>query len=159
MRTETAYALPELLIVLLLLAGTIALFVLRWPSPLGPASSAVRNFINQARLEAVALDRPVAVTFNDQAGTYELRQAADDAWLPSELCGSSTVTRTLDLRQYRGVTHAAPARGLIWLPNGYGRTCTGGGAFNQTVRLQAGRREARIIVSRAGRIRTEVEAR
>lgn len=159
MHRTSGVTLPELLTVLLL-AGMIVLIIVRWPSPLGPASSAVRNFINQARLEAVALEKPVAVTFDAGAETYRMRLAGDTgSWLPSELCGSAPVTRSLELRTWRRVRHVTPARGLIWLPNGHGRTCGGGGAFNQTIRLSAGRREARIIISRAGRIRTEVEAR
>lgn len=159
MRRSHAFSLTELLIVTALLAGTLLLAWLRWPSPLGPASSAVRNFINHARLEAVSAEQPVAVTFAGETGTFELRVAGDGSWLPSVLCAEAPVTRTLDLREYRRLAVVPPVRGLIWLPNGQGRTCAGGGAFNQTIRLRTGSREARIIVSRGGRIRTEMEAR
>ena len=151
--------LPELVITLSILAGTALVAVLYWPSPLGPASNALRSFISQARLEAVARNEPIAVVYDAVNGQYQQRRSTGDSYAPSELCSTGEVVRSMDLREYRGVSLGAPGNGLIWLPTGYGRTCLGGGAFNQTITLVRGGLEARIFVSRAGRLRTEVELR
>ena len=159
MRSRCGFTLVELVIVLSLLAATGLLVALNWPSPLGPASSALRNFVSQARLEAVARNEPIAVVFDAVTGQYQQRHALDGSYRPAELCGSGQVLRSLDLSDYRGVTLGPGGSGLIWLPTGYGRTCLGGGAFNQTIRLMHRGLEARIFVSRAGRVRSEVELR
>lgn len=159
MRTPRGITLPELLVVLSILAGSALLAVVNWPSPLGPASHALRSFISQARLEAVARNEPIAVVYDALNGQYLQRRSTGASYAPSELCSSGEVLRRLDLHEYRGVTLGAPGNGLIWLPTGYGRTCLGGGAFNQTISLIRGKLEARIFVSRAGRLRTEVDLR
>lgn len=159
MRRPRGITLPELLIVLAVLAGSALVAAVSWPSPLGPASHALRSFISQARLEAVARNEPIAVVYDAVSNQYLQRRSIGESYLPAELCSSGEVIRTLDLREYRGVTLGAPGNGLIWLPTGYGRTCLGGGAFNQTISLIRGKLEARIFVSRAGRLRTEVDLR
>lgn len=159
MRKTAGLTVPELLIVIFLLAGTALVAVLNWPSPLGPASHALRSFINQARLEAVARNEPIAVVYDALSGQYQQKRSAAASYLPQQLCSSGEVLRSLDLTEYRGVSLGAPGNGLIWLPTGYGRTCLGSGAFNQTISLVRGGLEARIFVSRAGRLRTEVDVR
>ena len=159
MRSKSAFTLPELLIVIGLLAGTAFLVALNSPSPLGPASSALRGFISQARLEAVARNEPIAVVYDAVQGQYHQLHSPGASYSPSELCSGGQILRRLDLDEYRGVSLGPPGNGLIWLPTGYGRTCLGGGAFNQTITLMRGGLEARIFVSRAGRVRSEVDLR
>lgn len=159
MKGRAGFTLVELLIIIGLLAGLATLVAVNWPSPLGPASNALRGFINQARLEAVARNEPIAVLYDAGAGQYQQKHLTGASYSATELCSSGEVLRSLDLSEYRGVTLGPPGNGLIWLPTGYGRTCLGGGAFNQTITLMRGGLEARIFVSRAGRLRTEVEMR
>lgn len=160
MKARSGFTLVELLVIIGLLAALAAVVAVNWPSPLGPASNALRGFINQARLEAVARNEPIAVIYDASAGQYQQRHSSGGGSFSAiELCSSGEVLRTLDLSEYRGVSLGPPGNGLIWLPTGYGRTCLGGGAFNQTITLMRGGLEARIFVSRAGRLRTEVEMR
>lgn len=159
MKNRFGFTIPELLIALSILVAIAAMVALRWPSPLGPASNALRTFINQARLEAVARNEPIAVMYDTVSGQYQQRYMPAGSYSATELCSSGEVLRSLDLAEYRGVTLGPPGNGLIWLPTGYGRTCLGGGAFNQTITLLRGGLEARIFVSRAGRLRTEVDLR
>ncbi len=159
MRTGSGFTLSELIIALSLLAGTALLVALNWPSPLGPASNALRGFMAQARLEAVARNEPIAVVYDASSGQYQQKHSPGSDYAAQELCSSGQVLRSLDLTEYRGVSLGAPGHGLIWLPTGYGRTCLGGGAFNQTITLMRGGLEARVFVSRAGRVRSEVELR
>ena len=159
MKARAGFTLVELLIIIGLLAMLSAVVAVNWPSPLGPASNALRGFINQARLEAVARNEPIAVIYDASSGQYQQRHLSDGSWSATELCSRGEVLRSLDLTEYRGVSLGPPGNGLIWLPTGYGRTCLGGGAFNQTITLMRGGLEARIFVSRAGRLRTEVEMR
>lgn len=159
MKHRCGFTIPELLVAISILIALAAVIALRWPSPLGPASNALRTFISQARLEAVARNEPVAVIYDTSAGQYQQRHKPAGSYSASELCSSGQVLRSLDLSEYRGVSLGPPGNGLIWLPTGYGRTCLGGGAFNQTITLMRGGLEARIFVSRAGRLRTEVDLR
>ena len=159
MMSRAGITIPELVIALAILAGAALTAVMYWPSPLGPASNAVRSFISQARLESVARNEPIAVVYDAAMRQYRQLRSGGGSYSAPELCTSGEVLRSLDLRDYRGVSLAAAGKGIVWLPTGYARTCLGGGAFNQTITLLRGGLEARIFVSRAGRLRTEVDLR
>ena len=85
MRKTAGLTVPELLIVIFLMAGTALVAVLNWPSPLGPASHALRSFINQARLEAVARNEPIAVVYDALSGQYQQKRSAAASYLPQQL--------------------------------------------------------------------------
>ena len=159
MRARTGITIPELLLALAILAGAALLAALWWPSPLGPASNALRTFISQARLEAVTLNEPIAVVFDPALSQYRQLRGTGGTFSAPELCSSGQVLRTLNLSDYRGVRPGSAGNGIVWLPTGYARTCVGGGASNQTLTLTNRNLEARIFVSRAGRLRTEVDIR
>ena len=115
--------------------------------------------IHGGQLFATLLRLAKAIVDAEPNGQYQQRHLPGASYSASELCSGGQVLRSLDLSEYRGVTLGPPGNGLVWLPTGYGRTCLGGGAFNQTITLMRGGLEARIFVSRAGRLRTEVEMR
>src|SRR5690554_3517068 len=100
MRSRSAFTLPEILIVIGLLAGVSLLAALNWPSPLGPASSALRGFISQARLEAVARNEPIAVVYDTELGQYQQLHSPGASYSPVELCSGGQVLRRLDLAEY-----------------------------------------------------------
>lgn len=151
---DYGFSLLEVLIALAILAlSTAYLFGLRF-SAVAPATAALRAHLIQARFEAIRRDQPVAVVFDHLQGEFLTRL---DASQSGAICSDGEVLARLSLQEFRGVRVGdLPTPGLVWLPSGLGRTCQGGGVFNQTISLSDGRREGRVIVSRAGRVRSEV---
>jgi hypothetical protein len=125
------------------------------PSRVALAAVAVRTQLMQARYAAIERNEPVAVVYRDEERAF-LTLAAAGLSVP-EACESGHELGRVRLNEFPRVeVTSAPANGVVWLPSGTGRTCTGGGAFNQTIALADPVREARVIVSRAGRVRSEV---
>jgi prepilin-type N-terminal cleavage/methylation domain-containing protein len=152
---SAGFSLLELLVVLACLAVAAMLVLGQQPPRLQAAAGALRSLLIQGRLEAVSRGTPVAITFDNAEREYQLRPAAAAGPL-AQLCASAAAsTSTLRLDDYRGVSQAGTFKDMIWLPTGTGRDCQGAGVYTQTVRLQQGMREARVIVSRAGRVRSE----
>lgn len=147
-------SLLEILIALAILSLS-AVFLIDYRSKaVAPATAALRAHLIQARFEAIRRDQPVAVVFDHLQGEFLTRL---DASQSGAICSDGEVLARLSLQEFRGVRVGdLPTPGLVWLPSGLGRTCQGGGVFNQTISLSDGRREGRVIVSRAGRVRSEV---
>lgn len=155
-RVRTAgYSLLELLLVLGLLGLFTAWALSARPSQVAAAVVALRTQVLQARFAAIERNQPVAVLYRDAEESF-VTLVADSAAIEDACLGGEELTR-LRLQDFRGVgVKSAPAKGLVWLPSGTGRTCSGGGAFNQTIALADSVREGRVVVSRAGRVRSEV---
>lgn len=125
------------------------------PSRVAAAAVALRTQLMQARFVAIERNTPVAVVFRDHETAF-VTLAAGDLSI-AEACEAGEELARLQLSEFQGVrVTSVPAKGVVWLPSGSGRTCSGGGAFNQTIALSDNVRPARIIVSRAGRVRSEV---
>lgn len=150
------YTLLELLVVLAIL-GFLAVWAHQArPSRVGEALVALRSQVLQARFEAIERNEAVAVVYGSAQRSFRTL-ATGELGLPDG-CESGEVLRTVDLADFPGVAMAGGLeRGLVWLPSGSGRTCSGGGVFNQTITLKDAVREGRVIVSRAGRVRSELE--
>jgi prepilin-type N-terminal cleavage/methylation domain-containing protein len=152
---QTGYTLLELLVVLGLMGMFTAWALHARPSRVALAAVALRTQLLQARYAAIERNEPVAVVYRDAEQTF-LSLAAGELGLP-EACESGKEIARLRLREFPRVRATkVPPNGVVWLPSGTGRTCTGSGAFNQTIALADPVREARVIVSRAGRVRSEV---
>lgn len=150
------HTLLELLVVLAL-TGLFTLWALQArPSRVAAAVVALRSQMMQARFVAIERNTPVAVVFREgQASFFTL--AAGELSI-AEACEAGEELVRLELSDFPGVrVDSVPSKGVVWLPSGNGRTCSGGGAFNQTIRLSDNVRSARVIVSRAGRVRSEVD--
>lgn len=148
------YTLLELLLVLALLGLFTTWAVHARPSRVGAAVVSLRTQVLQARFEAIERNSPVAVIYRAEEGSF-LTLAGD--FTIAEVCGDGVELARLRISEFAGVRVTnAPASGLVWLPSGTGRTCTGAGAFNQTISLVDSVREGRVIISRAGRVRSEV---
>lgn len=142
--------------VLALLALAVAWAFQSRPSRLSAAVVALRSQLLQARFEAIESNSPVAVVYREADDTFVTLAAAGMAI--EDTCVSGEALMRLEVKAYRGVrVKSVPEKGLVWLPSGTGRTCSGAGAFNQTIALLDSAREARVIVSRAGRVRSELD--
>jgi len=153
---HSGLSLFEVLLVLAVLAVLMAIGLPRLlPSRADVIAKEVTSFLLEARFAAIAADRPVAVVW-DAPGRRFLSLAADKASLGNSPCEEGILRRRLELGGHPGVTLGYPLpRGLVWLPSGQGRTCSGGGAFNSTITISGTRGAYRVIISRAGRIRKE----
>ncbi|MEX2536133.1 MAG: GspH/FimT family pseudopilin [Trueperaceae bacterium] len=153
---QLGYTLLELLLVLGLL-GLFASWTFQMrPSNVGQAIVALRSQIVQARFEAIERNSPVAVVYRSEDLVF-LTLAVGHLDI-GEGCLAGEELGRLRLEEFRRVrVKNDPLSGLVWLPSGTGRTCSGSGAFNQTIALVDHKREARVIVSRAGRVRSEVQ--
>lgn len=145
------------MLVVLALAGLATGWLLQArPSRVAAAAVALRTQLLQARFESIERNAPVAVVYRAQEDSFLTLAAQPLAF--DDPCATGEEVKRLRLAEYRGVrVTRVPSSGLVWLPNGTGRTCDGGGAFNQTIALADSVREARVIVSRAGRVRSEVD--
>ncbi|HEX7003178.1 MAG TPA: GspH/FimT family pseudopilin [Trueperaceae bacterium] len=149
------YTLVELLVVLAI-AGLLTTWYVgsQGRRHVDEAILALRSQTAQARHEAIARSLPVAVLYRPADASFVTLAGRSGN---VDVCESGEEVARLELSRFPGVAVArVPAEGLVWLPSGSGRTCSGSGAFNTTMELHEGRVEARVIVSRAGRIRSEV---
>lgn len=121
-------------------------------SPVLRAARSVRSAVLWARTEALWRGAPVAVTELPGAAGLLVSLAAD----PGSPCAGGARLTNVAFSEHPGVrfTVGLP-RGLVWLPSGSGRSCSGGGVISATMELTDGRRVARVVVSALGRVRLE----
>lgn len=140
-------SLLELLVVLTIvvsLAGTVAWW---FRPPLAERSArAYRATVHAARIEALAGD-PVSVRFVPERRRFLVRRG-------SAAC-DGPVVRTL-VPEPRVAVVAALRDGVVWLPDGTGRSCSGGGVYGGRVRFEGPEGDvAEVVVASTGRIRIE----
>lgn len=143
--------LIELLVVLAVLGVLLSTAVaLTRPSHTQRAAQGLRSAILWSRANAIWRGVSVSVTGTDDG--FVVRAAESSA----ATCAGERVLTRVRLSDHPGVAVAAGlARGLVWLPNGSGRSCDGGGVISTTVRLSDGRRAVNVVVSSLGRVRLE----
>lgn len=109
--------------------------------------------IEQARFEAIRRNAPVAVRWEAADGRFATRLDPTSTRVPDTCDGSSVlVTRQLD--EYRNVTVDVSqwSGGVVWLPSGQGRTCTGAPAIGGEIEVTDGRTTRVVAVSVGGRV-------
>lgn len=120
------------------------------PSHAHRAAQAVRSAILWGRANAIW--RGVGVTVTESGAGFVVR-LADAAGPP---CAAGTELVRVRMSDHPGVAVVAGLpRGLLWLPNGSGRSCDGGGVISATVRVADARRAVNVVVSSLGRVRLE----
>lgn len=151
---RSGVTLVELLVLLAVLAilFSVALAAAR-PDNTQRAAQAVRSAILWARANAIWRGVTVAVTDLAGGAGFEVRAAVGGA----APCSAGTELLQVRVGQHPGVSLLAGLpRGLVWLPDGSGRSCDGGGVISATIRLQGARRAVNVVVSSMGRVRLEV---
>lgn len=166
MKTRAGFTLLEMLIVIAIMGIFMALGVpmLRPPSSYLFAND-LKAMIQQARFEAIKRNTPVAVAWNDNDKAYTTRFDESNTTFAafSTLCtapvnsgGSVKIINTKRASDYRSVSVSTPTapNGIVWLPTGLARSCTGSGLSNRTITINDGRKPHYVVISSAGRIRT-----
>ncbi len=150
---RSGLALLEVIVVLAILATLASLaHAFGRPSHTARAARTVRATILWARTEAMWRGAPVSVTELAGESGFLVSAAAD----PAAPCVAGTTLTRIQLSEHPGVRLAAGLpRGLVWLPTGSGRSCSGGGVISGTIELTDGRTSVRVIISSLGRVRLE----
>lgn len=145
--------LAELLVVLAVLGllASVALAVSR-PSHTTRAARAMRSALLFGRAEALWRGSAVTVTELPGGSGLVVRAAASEA----APCDGGTELFRASLSEHPGVrlSQGLP-RGIVWLPSGSGRSCSGGGVISATLELTDGRYTVAVVVSALGRARLE----
>lgn len=165
MKTRAGFTLIELLITISIMGIFMAIGVpmLRPPSSYLFAND-VKAMIQQGRYEAIKRNTPVAVAWNnnDKAYTTRFDEGNTAFTATSTLCTALStsagikIINTKRASDYRSVSVSTTtaSNGIIWLPTGLARSCTGSGLSNVTITINDGRKPHYVVISSAGRIRT-----
>jgi prepilin-type N-terminal cleavage/methylation domain-containing protein len=157
-KARAGFTLLELLVVLGILGilMSIGIPMLRPPSSYLFVND-LKAVIQQARYEAIKRNVPVAVVWNSTDQSFTTQFHPSDPAL-NQACNTTgtTILNTKRLSEYQRVSvkSAFVQNGLVWLPNGLGRQCTGAGMQNVT-EITDGRVAYKVNVSAAGRITLE----
>ncbi len=123
-------------------------------------SNEVNAIVQRGRFEAVKRDTPVAVRFDTQAGTVEVR--APQAATVAAACADAdvVVVATADASDYRNTSFAvngvpATDRSIVWLPNGRPVNCAGSPNVARSIVVSDARRQITLAVDIGGRIVTQ----
>ena len=141
------FSLLELLIVLTVfasLAGTAAWWLR--PSLVERSAQGFRATVQAARIEALA-GTPTNVRFDPERHRFLVRRG------PGPCDGPPIRSHAPEPR----VAVVATLRdGIVWLPDGTGRACSGGGVYGGTVRFEGPDGDAaEVVVASTGRLRIE----
>lgn len=151
MRPPRGTTLLETLVILAVLAVVATLV---WGATLGGGSAArdaeaVRAELNAARRQALG-GTPRAVVWEAERRRWQRRAGAD----PATVCAQGRVTDALRPHPRTRVT-ATLRDGVVWLPDGTGRACAGGGVYGGRITLEDARQAWSLVVASSGRIRRE----
>lgn len=150
---RSGLTLVELLVLLAVLGVLLSVaWAAARPDNAQRGAQAVRAAILWGRANAIWRGVSVAITDLGEGAGLVLR-VADAAGSP---CAGGWELARVRMSEHAGVNLLAGLpRGLVWLPDGSGRSCDGGGVISATLRLQGARRAVNVVVSSLGRVRLE----
>ena len=152
---QYGFSLIELLIVVAALSiiAAFGVFAVR-PSTAQTYANAVHSFLTKSRFDAVRLNRPVFVYWNETEGAFESGVGTTDDWCDD----TGEVLAQMETRRIDRLTVETElsTRRLVWIPSGQVRAC--GGQFFRpviaTIRDQRTIREVVIGASGLVEVRT-----
>jgi prepilin-type N-terminal cleavage/methylation domain-containing protein len=153
LRSRRGVTLVEILIVVGILGILLSLTsFLRAPSATVFARDA-QSLYQQARLEAVKRNRPVAVIWDADAGRLEARVDSGSTTVAAA-CVGDTLVRSLAPDEYGRLTITADFEhdGAVWLPSTLMRGCAGAATELQTLTVADARRTVDVEVSTTGEV-------
>ena len=152
---RAGFTVIEMVLVLAVLGVLLSVGGLSMRTPAArTAANATQSFVQQARFEAVKTNRPVVVrVLQDGRGMSASRTSAANV----VACASSVdAFRTLDVKEYRGVTLVGSGAAFVWLPTGQPRACPSGssplGVDGFTVAVRGSDVSATVHVAAGGEV-------
>lgn len=122
----------------------------------------VRAMVQQARFEAIKRNVPVKVVWSENPPSFlTLANNPGNNIISCDARNTKRlgVKRVSDYRNVKVFRNAALSAsgfsGIVWLPSGLSRSCSGAGASNSTTVFRSGGSSIRLVISRDGRVRLE----
>ncbi len=151
--TRRGFTLIEMLIAIAIL-GILSTLALSLRAPVASVFARdVQALYQQARLEAVKRNRPVAVVWDGEAGRLEAR-VSTGAPTVGAACAGDVLVRGLAPDEYGRMTVTADFAhgGAVWLPSTLMRGCAGPATSAQTLTIADTRRTVAVRVSTTGEV-------
>ena len=146
------FTLIEILVVLAVLAILLAIAIpnLRTPA-VRLAADAAHSYVQQARFDAIRLNRPVMLSVQDAGTGLNMAQLTTSAHV---ICsGTATPLSALELSEFRQVQIQERGHLFLWLPNGQPRSCSGQPLPGElSITLGDGNRSQQVVVSTGGAV-------
>ena len=154
-RSRRGLTLVEILIVLAILGVLLSLTAFLVPAPSATVFARdAQSLYQQARLEAVKRNRPVAVVWDADLGRLEARVDSASTTVAAA-CTGDTVVRSLTPAGYGGrltITADFAHDGAVWLPSTLMRGCAGPATELQSLTVASTRRTVDVDVSTTGEV-------
>lgn len=154
---SSAFTVIEVLIVVSILAIiTVVGFVNLRPATARVLAADIKSMMHQARYEAVRLNQPVAVVWVEGERRFETRVNSGST-LVTAACNGNSVIAGKSVTEYprADVSVNMATNGLVWLPTGQGRSCTGGPMVSSTVTVSDGNTSRIVEITMGGKVSIE----
>jgi len=119
-------------------------------------SGDLKSMLYQARYEAVKRNQPVAFVWDPTDETFYVRldTASPDV---SAQCGGEATLVVKRVAEYPGadVRVDIASNGVVWLPNGQGRSCTGAPMVAGEIAVSSGSVERLVVITMGGKVSIE----
>lgn len=144
----------ELLIAMAVLGTLLAMtYPLLRPPEARLMANELKAMLQQARYESIKRNQPVAFVWISEDESFQTRynSAADTA---TAACTGDATISTKALTEYRdvSVTVNIPTNGIVWLPTGQGRSCTGGPMVTSDVVVESGSTMLTVEATMGGKV-------
>lgn len=154
---ESGFTAVELLISVAIIGVLSAVAFVR----INPPSSRllandVKAMVHQARYEAVKQNRPVAFFWDSASAQFQIRQDSASSTVASTCAGNTVLTRKA-VSDYpnTNVVVRVPTSGIVWLPTGQARTCTGAPMVNSVIQISDVKNTRVVNVTMGGKVTIE----
>ncbi len=147
----------ELLIAIAILGTLMAMvYPLLRPPEARLMANEVKAMLQQARYESIKRNQPVAFVWFPDRQVFETRYNSAAATATTACAGDSTIS-TKAVSEYRdlSVTVNMPTNGIVWLPTGQGRSCTGGPMVSGDIAVHSGSTRLKVVATMGGKVSIE----
>lgn len=151
---STGFTVLEIVLVVGILGVLLGIGVVALrPPAIRSYTESIRALMQQARFEAIKLNRPVLVVWDEESREFQSSVATVGA-----LCSPETVLVRAAASDYGNLQVGFPegAVSLLWLPNGQARDCQSMGPFPTLIATVSDSSQSRDVrVSITGRVTIE----
>lgn|SRR5690606_33442450 len=144
----------ELLIAIAILGTLLAMvYPMLRPPEARVMANELKAMLQQARYESIKRNQPVAFVWIPDTQVFETRfnSAAATA---TTACTGDTAISTKAVSEFRdiSVTVNLPTNGIVWLPTGQGRSCSGGPMVTSDVVIRSSATQLTVEATMGGKV-------